>query len=135
MSNGTPSEKWIGFVSNSAWYIYIHRWDVIRYFMDKGYGILIIAPQDRHVPAFDNPAINYIPFEFSNKSRNVFDALSLYNRLKKLYRQYRPVCLFHYAIKANTFGNFAAKSAGIPCVSIINGIGYSFLKRTGCTRW
>src|SRR5690349_1967177 len=114
-NNGQQQQKWIGFVSNSGWYIYIHRWDVIRFLMDKGYHILIIAPEDRHVPAFQHPSIKYIPLEFSNKSRNIFDALSLYGRLKKLYQTYQPVCLFHYAIKANIFGNFAAKKVGIPC--------------------
>jgi glycosyltransferase involved in cell wall biosynthesis len=127
----TDEHKWIGFVSNSAWYIYIHRWDVIRFLIDKGYHILIIAPEDRTVKAFDIPEIKYVPLAFSNKSRNLFDAWSLYSRLKKLYKTYQPVCLFHYAIKANIFGNFAAKKAGIPCVSIIIGIGYSFLK----TNW
>ncbi len=130
MSFSEPAnKKWIGFVSNSAWYIYIHRIDVINFLIEKGYHILIISPQDRTVKAFNHPQIKYIPFEFSNKSRNIFHAISLYYKLKKLYNTYKPICLFHYAIKANTFGNFAAKAAGVPCVSIINGIGYSFYKK------
>lgn len=127
--NRQVEKKWVGFVCNSAWYIFIHRWDVIYFLIGKGYNILIIAPEDRKVPAFDNPAIEYVPLAFSNKSRNLLDALSLYRRLRKLYLAYQPVCLFHYAIKANTFGNFAAKTAGIPCISVINGIGYSFYKK------
>jgi glycosyltransferase involved in cell wall biosynthesis len=122
------SSRPIGFISNSAWYIYIHRWDAIQFLINHGYNILIIAPEDRAVPAFRHPSVTFIPLAFSNKSLNVFSAVKLYFSLKKLYNLYQPACLFHYAIKANTFGNFAANSAGIPCVSVIIGTGYSFIK-------
>lgn len=125
----TQHQKRIGFVSNSAWYIYIHRWDVIQFFIEKGYQILIIAPEDRKVAAFDHPAIHFIALNFSNKSMDVLAAFRLYTRLKEIYRQYKPVCVFHYAIKANTFGNFAAKATNTACVSVIIGIGYSFNRR------
>ena len=127
--NGEPQKNWVGFVSNSAWYIYIHRYDVICFFIDKGYKVLIVAPEDRKVEAFTNPAITYIPYEFSNKTRNPFASLSLYFKLKEIYKKYRPLCVFHYAIKANIFGSFAAKSAGVKCIAIVNGIGYAFTKR------
>lgn len=130
-NNRNRQQQYIGFVSNSAWYIYIHRWDVIRFLISKGYCILIIAPEDRQIPAFEIPEITYIPLTFSNKSKSIFDSWSLYIELKKLYKTYRPLCLFHFAIKTNIFGNFAAKRTGVPCVSVIIGSGYSFLK----TNW
>lgn len=127
--NGQQQKNWVGFVSNSAWYIYIHRYDVIRFFIDKGYQVLIVAPEDRHVEAFEHPSITFIKYEFSNKTRNPFASLSLYFQLKKIYLKYQPLCVFHYAIKANIFGSFAARSAGIKCIAVINGIGYAFTKR------
>ncbi len=127
--NGTPQKNWVGFVSNSAWYIYIHRYDVIRFFIDKGYQVLIVAPEDRKVEAFTDSAITYIPYEFSNKTRNPFASISLYFKLNEIYKKYQPLCVFHYAIKANIFGSFAAKSAGVKCIAIVNGIGYAFTKR------
>lgn len=129
MPSSPTSPKYIGFVSNSAWYIFIHRWDVIVFLLQQGYNVLIVAPPDREVQAFNRHGIKYVPFEFSNKSRNPLEALTLYGRLTRLYKQYKPLFLFHYAIKANTFGNLAARRAGIPCVSIVNGIGYSFLQK------
>ncbi|MES2646672.1 MAG: glycosyltransferase family 4 protein [Bacteroidota bacterium] len=122
------SNRLIGFVSNSAWYIYIHRWDSIQFLLNQGYKILIVAPPDQPIPAFNLPQITYIPLQFSNKSRSVADGLKLYLSLTKLYKLYKPACLFHFAIKANTFGNFAAKRAGIPCISVIIGTGYPFMK-------
>ena len=127
--NGEKHTNTVAFVSNSAWYIYIHRYDVIRFLIDKGYHILIIAPLDREVTAFNDAAITFLPYAFSNKSLNPFASLGLYGKLKKIYNYYRPVCIFHYAVKANVFGSFAARSAGIPCTAIVNGIGYSFVKK------
>jgi len=127
--NGEQQKNWVGFVSNSAWYIYIHRYDVIRFFIDKGYEVLIVAPQDRQVEAFNHPSITFIKYEFSNKTRNPFASLGLYFQLKKIYQKYQPLCVFHYAIKANIFGSFAARAAGVKCIAVVNGIGYAFTKR------
>jgi glycosyltransferase involved in cell wall biosynthesis len=127
--NEIEQKNWVGFVSNSAWYIYIHRYDVICFFIDKGYHILIVAPEDRHVAAFEHPSIKYINYNYSNKTQNPFAAIKLYSQLKKIYQVYRPICVFHYAIKANIFGSFAAQSQGVKCVAVINGIGYAFTNR------
>lgn len=124
-----PKKNRVAFVSNSAWYIYIHRYDVIRFFIEKGYQVLIVAPQDRLVNAFNHPAITFVTYNYSNKTRNPFASLKLYFRLKSIYEKYQPVCVFHYAIKANIFGSFAARAARVKCVAVINGIGYAFARR------
>lgn len=128
-SSNQQKNTYIGFVSNSAWYMYIHRWDVISYLIEQGYHILIIAPKDRPVPAFEHPNVEFVPLWFSNTNQSFLDVFSLYKNLKAVYRTYRPACIFHFAIKANIIGSFAAKALGIPCVSIISGTGYSFLKK------
>lgn len=122
-------KNWIGFVSNSLWYMYIHRFDVIKFLIEKGYNIFIVGPEDKKVEAFNHPNIKLIWYAFNNKSLNPFESVRLYFELKKIYSELKPICVFHYAIKANIFGSLAARSASVPCVSVINGTGHAFVKR------
>ncbi|TAD84436.1 MAG: glycosyltransferase family 1 protein [Bacteroidetes bacterium] len=128
MSTPPTPPACVAFVSNSIRYLFTHRFDAINAFRQNGYRVLILAPQDIPVPEFNQAGIEHVPIAFSNKSLSVADAWTLHQTLVRLYRQHRPQVAFHYAIKVNIFGNFAAARAGVACVSIIAGIGYAFQK-------
>lgn len=124
----SKNNKWVAFVSNSVRYIFTHRYDAIKHLQSLGYSILVIAPEDIPVPEFQTNECTYLPIQFNNKSLNPWEAYRLYQLLASIYKKYKPVAVFHFGIKANIFGNFSAKKAGVPCISLIAGVGYSFQK-------
>ena len=129
MSVDPPKNKIIAFVSNSAWSVYNFRLDVIRHLMQRGYGILIFAPDDEYSDYLVQLGCRFIPINFNNKTENPFQDYFLYQELKKLYRKHQPDFIFHYVAKPNIYGSLAAATLKIPSVAVITGLGYPFAKR------
>ena len=128
--SGDPSKnKLIAFVSNSAWSVYNFRLDVIRHLMQRGYRILILAPDDEYSEYLVELGCRFIPINFNNKTENPFQDYSFFQHLKELYRKQKPDFIFHYVAKPNIYGSLAASALNIPSVAVITGLGYPFAKR------
>jgi glycosyltransferase involved in cell wall biosynthesis len=121
--------KLIAFVSNSAWSVYNFRLDVIRYLIDQGFQVLVLAPDDEYSAYLQQSGCRFIPLHFNNKTENPFQDLAFYRQLKSLYKQYQPDFVFHYVAKPNIYGSLAAAAVGIPSVAVITGLGYPFAKK------
>lgn len=121
--------KVVAFVSNSAWSVYNFRLDVIRHLIQRGYDILVLAPDDEYSPYLTQSGCRFIPINFNNKTENPFLDYFFYRQLKKLYRAHRPDFIFHYVAKPNIYGSIAAAALKIPSVAVITGLGYPFAKR------
>ena len=129
MSVVSEKNKVIAFVSNSAWSVYNFRLDVIRHLMERGYDILVIAPDDEYSPYLIQSGCRFIPIEFSNKTENPFLDYFFFQQIKALYKLHRPDFIFHYVAKPNIYGSLAAASLKIPSVAVITGLGYPFAKQ------
>jgi len=129
MSSPVPNKRLIAFVSNSAWSVYNFRIDVIRHLLNEGFGVLVIAPDDENSELLRKEGCAYESIEFNNRHENPLQDFALYFKLKAVYRKYKPDFIFHYVIKPNIYGSFAAGSLGIPSVSVITGLGYPFAKK------
>jgi glycosyltransferase involved in cell wall biosynthesis len=129
MYSKVHAHKLIAFVSNSAWSVYNFRLDVIRYLMDNGFQVMVLAPDDEYADYLRESGCRFIPLNFSNKTENPVADLAFYRQLKELYRQHRPDFIFHYVAKPNIYGSLAAAAIGIPSVAVITGLGYPFAKR------
>jgi glycosyltransferase involved in cell wall biosynthesis len=129
MNNLSGSKQLIAFVSNSAWSLYNFRLDVIRHLYQKGYNILVIAPDDEYSSLLTEEGCQYLSIDFNNRSENPLLDLNLYHQLKKIYSKKQPALIFHYVIKPNIFGSLAAASCNIKSVAVITGLGYSFAKK------
>lgn len=129
MYNDIRPHRLIAFVSNSAWSVYNFRLDVIRYLINQGFHILVLAPDDDYSAGLEESGCRFIPLHFNNKTENPVQDLSFYNQLKALYQEHRPDFIFHYVAKPNIYGSLAAAAVGIPSVAVITGLGYPFAKR------
>ena len=123
------AHKLIAFVSNSAWSVYNFRLDVIRYLIQHGFEVMVMAPDDEYSSYLQESGCRFIPLNFNNKTENPVSDLVFYHQLKTLYRQHRPDFIFHYVAKPNIYGSLAAAAIGIPSVAVITGLGYPFAKR------
>ena len=122
----------IALVANTSWSIYKFRLYLIETLLKKGFAVLVLAPRDAYTEKFEDlPGLTYIDLRYMRgKTISPISDLRLYKELLHHYRTTRPHLIFHYTIKANIFGTMAAHRAGIPCVSVITGLGYAFARKS-----
>jgi glycosyltransferase involved in cell wall biosynthesis len=118
----------IALVANIAWNLYNFRRGLISALQAEGYDILLIATADDYVERLQDMGCTFVPLRhLSRKGTNPWSDFRLYRELRSIYRQYRPQTVLHYTIKPNIYGTLAAKSASVPSIATITGLGYSFL--------
>jgi len=134
MQEYSPADKkLIALVSNSAWSLYNFRLDIIRY-LKTIHRVMVIAPDDEYSILLEQEGCIYMPIRFNNRTENPFKDYDLYYQLKKIYREQKPDFIFHYVIKPNIYGSFAASALSIQSVAVVTGLGYSFAKHNWLNR-
>ena len=121
--------KKIVIVDNSTWNIYNFRLNLIKRLKAEKYEVIVVAPVDEYIHYLNESYFTkHIPLNFlAPQSKNIFRDLMFIWELFRIFRKEKPDLILNYTIKPNIFGNFAAKLAGIPSMSTITGLGYTFL--------
>jgi len=115
-------------VSNTAWSFTRFRLDVLRALVNRGYDVLLLAPEDEHVDQLRAVGVRFRGVtKLSGKGMNPLQDLLLYRELRRIYRHERPRVVIHYTIKPNIYGTLAAHALDIPVISVITGLGYTFI--------
>ncbi|UCJ06328.1 glycosyltransferase family 4 protein [Chitinophaga pendula] len=115
-------------VANTAWSLFKFRRGLIKHLIGSGYEIILLAPADEYVPRLEQIGAKFVSLEhLVAKGINPFKDVFLIRELVSHYRSIRPGLIFHYTIKPNVYGSIAARIAGIPSVSVITGLGYTFI--------
>ncbi|WP_289039734.1 glycosyltransferase family 4 protein [uncultured Zobellia sp.] len=108
------------------------RGDLIKHLLTKGFKVYCGGPD------FDENTLKMvrelggIPVPF-NLQRTGLNPLSDYNTIKELKTimvTHKIDVLFPYTIKPVIYGSFAAKKLGIPVISLITGLGFTFSRVT-----
>jgi len=118
----------IAFVANTSWSIYKFRLYLIERLLKEGFTIYVLAPRDAYTEKFEQlKGLTFIQLHhFHPKGISPIRDYRLYKELLHHYRTTRPGLIFHYTIKANLYGTRAAARAGIPSISVVTGLGYTF---------
>jgi glycosyltransferase involved in cell wall biosynthesis len=97
--------------------------------------VVIIAPKDNFTASLIAEGIDYYHINMNNYGTNPVGELQLYLQLVALYRKIKPDMIFHYTIKPNIYGTFAASWCGIPSIIITTGLGHLFEFKNFLVRW
>lgn len=118
-------------MANSTWNIYNFRQNVIRKCIEEGFKVYVLAPIDAYIEYVENfPEVVHINLRTLDRdSTNPIKDLLLVEELRRKYRKIKPDLVVHYTHKPNIFGTIAARMAGVRSVSVITGLGYSFINR------
>jgi glycosyltransferase involved in cell wall biosynthesis len=123
--------KKIALVVNTTWNIYNFRQNIIQKFIDLGYEVYVLAPIDEYIEYKENfPQITHINLRTLDRdSTNPIKDLLLIFELRRKYKKIKPDLIIHYTHKPNIFGTIAAKMSGFKSISVITGLGYSFINK------
>ncbi len=117
----------IMFVANSAWSMVKFRYSLMQTVIEEGHELFVLAPYDKFVYDIEMLGAVFIHLEMDNSGANILSDFILINRLHKTYKEIKPDIIFHYTIKPNIYGSIAANYANIISISMITGLGYTFI--------
>ncbi|MCE6949676.1 glycosyltransferase family 4 protein [Cereibacter sphaeroides] len=112
---------------NAAWNVLNFRRPLVEALASDGHRITVLAPPDEAVPELERLGCHVRPLEMSVKGLNPLEDLKLQRRFARIFREERPDVVLSYTIKNNIFGARAAKSAGVPFLPNVTGLGTAFL--------
>lgn len=112
---------------NAAWNIWNFRRPLVEALTGDGHQITVLAPRDDAVPDLVRLGCRVRPLEMSVKGLNPIEDLKLQLRFGQIFREELPDAVLSYTIKNNIFGARAAKSANVPFVPNVTGLGTAFL--------
>lgn len=117
-------KKKILIVANLSLHIIKVRLSLIKTLEDAGYEVEIITARDKYfnVLLAEGYEIHEL-YALNSRGLSPFEQFKIYYEYKKLYKQINPDFIFHYTIKPNIYGTWAADKLKIPSVITINGLG------------
>ncbi len=103
---------------------------MIRLLSQKGYRVVVIAPEDAYVDRVREAGAHFQPISIQPYGTNPVRDLSVILLLVRLLRKHRADLLITYTIKPNIYGSIAAAWMAIPSLAVITGMGYLFTQRS-----
>ena len=115
--------------ANTSWYLFNFRASTIRALVGEGYRVVCLSPPDAYGPRLAELGCEWQPLPMDNAGTHPGRDLLLLWRFYSHYRRLRPAVVFHFTIKNNVYGTWAASLLGIPAVNNVSGLGTAFIRR------
>ena len=132
-------KKIVLLLSNTSWYLYNFKKDLIYDLIKNGYQICLVAPYDKHSDYFEKKGINIIDWHLNRKSLNPLSALKSILHLIFIYAKIKPDLVHHFTIKSIVYGTISARILNIKTViNAFTGLGPVYLmnkKYLALLRW
>lgn len=116
------------FTSNTSWSLLNFRLGLMRTLKEKGHKIITVAPKDKYSEALKK---EFDYFELNNldrKGTNPLKEIKLFLEYVSLYRKIKPDLVLNFTIKPNIYSSIACSLLKIPCISVVTGLGYVYVK-------
>lgn len=101
---------------------------MVNSMISQGYEVYAVAPEDPYSEKLAEAGCTFVPIKMDSRGANPIKDFALTLELLKVYRRIKPDLIFHFTIKPNIYGTFAATLLGIPAVNNVCGLGTVFLK-------
>ena len=115
------------FISNTAFSICNFRHGILVRLISDGYNVIAVGPKDVYSSKLADMGCQVIDMPMAAKGINPREDLALLRSMRQLYKTIKPDFIFHFTIKPNIYGSIAARLAGVPCIAVATGLGYTFI--------
>jgi glycosyltransferase involved in cell wall biosynthesis len=120
--------KTITLSANTSWYLFNFRASTIKALKNRGFRVVCLSPDDGYGEKLrDDLACEWRALAMDNSGNNPIKDSLLVFRFWRHYRQLKPQAAFHFTIKNNVYGTWAARSLGIPSINNVSGMGTAFI--------
>lgn len=114
-------------LDNGTISLYRFRKEVIAALISAGWQVTVSAPNDGLLDKLEAFGMTFIDTPIDRHGTNSMRDYALLRRYRKLIREIRPHVVLTYTIKPNIYGNLAAKKFGVPVISMVTGLGETFI--------
>lgn len=114
--------------ANTSWYLFNFRASTIRALVAAGYRVVCLSPPDAYGPRLPSLGCEWQPLPMDNAGTHPGRDLALLGRFFGHYRRLRPALAFHFTIKNNVYGTWAARALGVAAVNNVSGLGTAFIR-------
>lgn len=119
----------VAFCNNNIGGFYNFRKDVVEHLYKKGCEIILLYPEcEDNIERREKLSefCRCIPVNMKPNGQNPLNDIPAFFQIRQIYKSERPDIVFNYTVKPNIYSSIAAKSLGIPVVSMMAGLGYAF---------
>ena len=117
------------FVSNTSWYLYNFRKNLIRTLQEKGHKISAIAPSDSYVDKLVRMGVKHYPLSLSQRGINPFREITTCIHLFHMLKSIRPDIALTFTIKCNLYTGLCCRFLKFDQIANISGLGEAFDKK------
>ncbi|MDD5273368.1 MAG: glycosyltransferase family 4 protein [Methylovulum sp.] len=126
--------KKIVLISNTSWYLFNFRLNLMLHLQSLGYEIIAVAPPDDYSSRFVPLGIHFIAMPMDNKGTDPIKDSLLIFRFVRLFLKLKPDCVLSYTPKCNIYASLAAGFLNIPIINNVSGLGTAFIKENLVTK-
>ena len=114
--------------ANTSWYLFNFRASTIRALVAAGHRVVCLSPPDDYGPRLPSLGCEWQPLPMDNAGTHPGRDLALLGRFLRHYARLRPAVAFHFTIKNNVYGTWAARALGVAAVNNVSGLGTAFIR-------
>lgn len=112
---------------NTSWNLINFRQPLIDALLADGHRITAVTPRDDTTARLRELGIKHIHVDMTNSSSTLLSDFKLMLRFRQVFKSEKPDIVLAYTIKNNIYGALASKSARVPFIPNISGLGSAFL--------
>jgi glycosyltransferase involved in cell wall biosynthesis len=113
---------------NASWNIINFRKGLVFALKDRGYRVVVAAPDDEYSADIPALGIEYIPLKMDKQGLSPARDLLLLTRYYRILNKVKPDIFLGYTPKPNVYGSIACQVLGIPVINNVAGLGTAFIQ-------
>lgn len=90
--------------------------------------VCLSPPDDYSQKIVDDLGAEWLSLPMDNMGSNPIKDIFLVIKFWRIYRKLKPLAAFHFTIKNNVYGTWAARLAGVPAINNVSGLGTAFIR-------
>lgn len=124
----------VAVVSNTSWYLFNFRRNLIHALMADGHDVIAVSPEDEYTAHLTSSGIRHEAISLSGSGTHWLTELRSVLGLRRVFRRHRVVIVLSNTPKGNLYSALACMSAGIQFVPNVSGLGRAFIQTSFVTR-
>lgn len=124
----------IAVVSNTCWYLFNFRLNLMLALQAAGHTVVAVAPDDAYAQRIRDMGIAFEAVPISGGGTNPVLELQSVLRLRGVFRRHRMGLVLSYTPKGNLYSALACIALRIPFVPNVSGLGRAFIRKSLVTQ-